>query len=78
MVMSVQVKAGACLSVGVPMQMFDPKMNNMHAAQVSGDATGIENINAQLHNDCTLYPNPNTGTFSVHSHHLSNTNDIYV
>lgn len=78
MIMTVQVKAGACLSVGVPMQMFDPKMNNMHAAQVSGDATGIENAKGQSHNEWTLYPNPNTGTFSVHSHNISNTNDIFV
>ena len=78
MLMTVQVNAGACLSAGVPMQMFDPKMNDMYTAIARGETTGVEDAKTKSQNEWTLYPNPNSGSFSVHSLNISNAFDIYL
>jgi PKD repeat protein len=78
MLMTVQVNAGACLSAGVPIQMFDPKMDDMNTVITSGEATGLKETKAKSQNEWTLYPNPNSGSFSVHSLNISNALDIYL
>jgi len=53
-------------------------MNDMYTAIASGEATGVEEAKTKSQNEWTLYPNPNSGSFSVHSLNISNALDIYV
>ena len=77
MMITVQVKSGSCIGTGVILQMFNPTIDKGLAAQSSDASTGIEKATV-TENNWSLYPNPNTGAFTISSKNISGINTIEV